>query len=160
MSWHKGARVFFGGSLCFEAGFSSQRGCSGVSGCAQGPGAGQPGLACTNRLRLLTIRDATAAPGGERNAFVSLVHLAARRDCWKAKRALNEPRPSIIIKARPKKSKLLSACPHDGQDAALSRHQAGARDDPWALCPGTGCGCGPGLPVSPWALAPAGLIYR
>lgn len=122
MSWYKGARVFFGGSPYFKGSFYSQRGCSEVSGCAQGPGAGQPGLACINRLRLLTIRAATAAPGGERNAFVSPAHLAARRDCWKAKRALNEPRPSIIIKVRPKKSKLLSACPHDGQDAALSRH--------------------------------------
>lgn len=57
---------------------------------------------CINRLRLLTIRAATAGPGGERNAFVSPAHLAAGRDRWKAKRALNEPRPSIIIKARPR----------------------------------------------------------
>lgn len=68
----------------------------------QGPGAGQAVLVCINRLRLLAIRAATAGPGGERNAFVSPAHLAAGRDRWKAKRALNEPRLSIIIKARPR----------------------------------------------------------
>ena len=102
MRWCKGVRVFFGGGLYFEGSFSLQRGCLGVSACAQGPGAGQAGLVCINRLRLLTIRAAAAGPGGERNAFVSPAHLAARRDHWKAKRALNEPRPSIIIKARPR----------------------------------------------------------
>lgn len=105
MSWYKGVRVgcfFFGGGLYFKGSFSSQKGCSGASGCAQGPGAGQPGLACINRLRLLAIRAAVAGPGGERNAFVSPALLAAGRDRWKAKRALNKPRPSIVIKASPR----------------------------------------------------------
>lgn len=88
MSSYKGVRMVFGGGLYFKGSFSSQRGCSGVSGCAQGLGAGQAGLVCINRLRLLTIRAAAAGPGRERNAFVSPAHLAARRDRWKAKRAL------------------------------------------------------------------------
>lgn len=77
----------------------------------QGPGAGQTVLVCFNPLRLLAIRAAAAGPGGERNAFVSPARLAAGRDRWKAKRALNEPRPSIIIKVRPRnQSCYLPAC--------------------------------------------------
>lgn len=103
--------MFFGGALHFKGSFSSQRGCSEVSGCAQGAGAGQTVVVRINPLRLLAIRAAAAGPGGDRNAFVSPAHLAAGRDRWKAKRALNEPRPSIIIKVRPRnQSCYLPAC--------------------------------------------------
>lgn len=64
MRWCKGVRVFFGGDLHFKGSFSSLRGCSEVSGCVQGPGAGQAVLVCINPLRLLAIRAAAAGPAG------------------------------------------------------------------------------------------------
>lgn len=58
MSRCKGVRVFFGGDLHFKGSFSTRRGSSEVSGCAQGPGAGQTVLVSLNPLRLLAIRAA------------------------------------------------------------------------------------------------------
>lgn len=98
----------------------------------QGPGAGQTVLVYINPLRLLAIRAAAAGPGGERNAFVSPAHLAAGRDRWKAKRALNEPRPSIIIKVRPRNQSCYLPA---RRDAALSCCQAGVRAEPTGFLP-------------------------
>lgn len=56
-------RGVFGG-VSTQWWFLAPGGCSGVSGCAQGRGAGQPALVCINRLRLLAIRAAAAAPAG------------------------------------------------------------------------------------------------
>lgn len=72
--------MLFEGGLYSKGSFSFQWGCSVLSCCVQGPGAGQAGLVCINRLRLLTIRAAVAGPSGERNAFVSPAHLAVGRD--------------------------------------------------------------------------------
>lgn len=149
MSWYKGIRVFFGGGLSFRGNFSSQGGCSGVSGCAQGPGAGQAVLVRINRLRLLAIRAAAAGPGGEKNAFVSPVYLAARRDCWKAKRTLNEPRPSIIIKASPRNQSCYLPAHMTGKSLPLVAAKPGSEPTRGLSAQGTAVDVGQGCQRAP-----------